>query len=284
MNRTWMLLGLAGVLLQAPAARAQSDIQKNYSKQIFQIPMRDGVKLFTIVYSPKNTKIQYPLLMMRTPYGIAPYQKDQYRFTLGPNPQFIREGYHFVYQDVRGCYMSEGIFENMRPQLAGKKGKTDIDESTDTYDTIDFLIKNVANHNGRVGMWGISYPGFYASAGMINAILRLRPFRRRPPSPTGSSMIFTIMGRLTCRTPLVSSPDSAKPGPSRPPAGRRGSISAPMMAINSISDSVRSRTSTNASSRMRLLTGTNLSSIPITMRFGRHAISYRISRKSLRRS
>src|SRR5437016_5727825 len=145
MKRTWMLLGLMVVLLQAPAAVAQSDpqyIKANYTKQAFQIPMRDGVKLYTIVYSPKDAKEKYPLLMMRTPYGIPPYEKEQTRFSLGPNRHFVREHYHFVYQDVRGCYMSEGVFENMRPQLApGQKG---IDESTDTYDTIEFLVKNVA--------------------------------------------------------------------------------------------------------------------------------------------
>jgi putative CocE/NonD family hydrolase len=107
--------------------------------------------------------------MMRTPYGIHPYEEDKYRFSLGPNRNFIKEGYIFVYQDVRGRYMSEGVYANMRPQLQKKSGPKDIDESTDTYDTIDWLVKNVPNNNGKVGLFGISYPGFYTSAGMINA-------------------------------------------------------------------------------------------------------------------
>jgi putative CocE/NonD family hydrolase len=107
--------------------------------------------------------------MMRTPYGIPPYENDKHRSTLGPNRHFVKEGYIFVYQDVRGCYMSEGKFENMRPQLGKNGGPKDIDESTDTYDTIDWLVRNIPNHNGKVGLYGISYPGFYTSAGMINA-------------------------------------------------------------------------------------------------------------------
>src|SRR5205823_6207588 len=98
---------------------------------------RDGIKLTTIVYSPKDNKQKYPLLMTRTPYGVRPYDMDGFKDTLGPNRNFIREGYHFVYQDVRGCYMSEGTFENMRPQLvADLGGKKGIDESTDSYVTI----------------------------------------------------------------------------------------------------------------------------------------------------
>ncbi len=188
MNRTWKLLGLAAVLLSAPAAAAQPpksgpfSIKDNYTKQVFQIPMRDGVKLYTIVYSPKDKSQKYPLLMNRTPYSIGPYDKGLYRFSLGPNTHFARAGYHFVYQDVRGCYMSEGVFENMRPQLpAGKKGPKDIDESTDTYDSIEFLVKNVANNNGRVGLYGISYPGFYSSAGMVNAHPALKAVSPQAP-------------------------------------------------------------------------------------------------------
>src|SRR5438876_4557139 len=107
--------------------------------------------------------------MTRTPYSIGPYEEDIYRFTLGPNKHFVKEGYIFVYQDVRGRYMSEGVYANMRPQLQKKGGPKDIDESTDTYDSIDFLVKNVPNNNGKAGQYGISDPGFYTSAGMINA-------------------------------------------------------------------------------------------------------------------
>jgi putative CocE/NonD family hydrolase len=144
-------------------------IREHYVRTDHQIPMRDGVRLFTVVYAPKDASQKYPLLMMRTPYSVGPYEKGQYRFALGPNPHFVKEGYIFVYQDVRGRYLSEGTFENMRPHRPVKTSKLDIDESSDTFDTIDWLLRNVPGHNGKVGQWGISYPGFYASAGMIEA-------------------------------------------------------------------------------------------------------------------
>jgi putative CocE/NonD family hydrolase len=131
--------------------------------------MRDGVKLFTSIYIPKDKSKTYPIILNRTPYSVAPYGADKVRLNLGPSPRFGKSGYIFVYQDVRGKWMSEGEFVNMRPQNPQKNGPNDIDESTDTYDTIDWLLKNVANHNGKVGQWGISYPGFYTAAGMIDA-------------------------------------------------------------------------------------------------------------------
>lgn len=148
-------------------------VRDNYDKQELMIPMRDGVKLFTSIYTPEKKSQKYPILLNRTPYTVAPYGKDkdgkdQFKTSLGPDPMFAREGYIFVYQDVRGRWMSEGKFEDARPDIANIKA-TDIDESTDTYDTIDWLIKNLANNNGRVGIYGISYPGFYASAGSIDS-------------------------------------------------------------------------------------------------------------------
>jgi putative CocE/NonD family hydrolase len=133
------------------------------------VPMRDGKRLFTSVYVPKDTAEKYPIMLDRTPYSVAPYGVDNYKTSLGPSEKFAREGFIFVYQDVRGCHMSEGQFVNMTPQIDVKRGPKDVDESSDTYDTIDWLIKNVPNHNGKVGMWGISYPGFYTAAGLIDA-------------------------------------------------------------------------------------------------------------------
>mgnify|MGYP001572060500 CR=1 FL=1 len=144
-------------------------VKARYTKTEIYIPMRDGVRLFTAVYAPKDQSKTYPIMINRTPYSVAPYGSDQYRGGIGPSPLFADEGYIFVYQDVRGRWMSEGVFEHVRPHKPVKSGPKDIDESTDTYDTIEWLIKNVAGHNGRVGMWGISYPGFYAAAGMIDA-------------------------------------------------------------------------------------------------------------------
>jgi putative CocE/NonD family hydrolase len=148
-------------------------IQENYDKTEVLIRVRDGIKLFTSIYTPKDKSQKYPILLNRTPYSVAPYGKDkdgndQFKTVIGPDPLFAREGYIFVYQDVRGRWMSEGQFEDVRPDIANTD-LTKIDESTDTYDTIDWLIKNVPNNNGRVGIYGISYPGFYASAGSIDS-------------------------------------------------------------------------------------------------------------------
>lgn len=144
-------------------------VKSHYTKYEYRIPMRDGVRLFTSVYVPKDQVQSYPILMTRTPYSARPYGVDQYKSDLGPSALFGKEGYIFVYQDVRGRWMSEGEFVNMRPHLSVKKGPSEIDESTDTYDTIEWLLKHVPNHNGKVGLWGISYPGFYTAAGMIDA-------------------------------------------------------------------------------------------------------------------
>ncbi len=149
-------------------AQEELDIPARYTKTEQLIPMRDGVKLFTSIYVPKDTAQKYPIMFNRTPYSVSPYGADKFKTALGPSPAFAREGYIFVYQDVRGRYMSEGEYVNVRPHRQ-RKSKTEIDESTDTYDTVEWLMKNVANHNGRVGMWGISYPGFYVSSGIINS-------------------------------------------------------------------------------------------------------------------
>ncbi|KPK64909.1 MAG: X-Pro dipeptidyl-peptidase [Gemmatimonas sp. SG8_38_2] len=144
-------------------------IRENYTKREYRITMRDGARLFTSVYMPKDTSIAFPILMRRTPYSVRPYGEDNYPESLGPSPLFVREGYIIVLQDVRGRFMSEGEFVNMTPHVAEKRSDQDIDESSDTYDTVEWLLENVPNHNGRVGMWGISYPGFYAAASMIDA-------------------------------------------------------------------------------------------------------------------
>jgi hypothetical protein len=144
-------------------------VKEHYGKQEVMIPLRDGVKLFTAIYSPRDTSHSYPMLMTRTPYSVSPYGQDQYPGSLGPAPEFAEEGFIFVYQDVRGCFMSEGNYINMRPVKETYRSPTDIDETTDTYDTVDWLVKNVANNNGKVGQYGISYPGFYSAVGMVHA-------------------------------------------------------------------------------------------------------------------
>ena len=155
---------------------------ENYSKFEYKIPMRDGVKLFTAVYVPNDRTKKYPMLLFRTPYSIEPYGADQYmKGPLGPSKQFAREGYIFVFQDVRGRLMSEGHFVDMTPHIATKSDKSQIDESSDTYDTIEWLLKNISNHNGRVGQWGISYPGFYTAAGMIDSHPALKAVSPQAP-------------------------------------------------------------------------------------------------------
>lgn len=152
----------------SPQAELAEYIKQNYSKREVYITARDGVRLFTSIYEPKDKSKKYPILLNRTPYSVAPYGTENFKTSLGPNPLFAREGYIFVYQDVRGRNMSEGEFVNVRPDISNTK-PDEIDESTDTYDTIDWLIKNVANNNGNVGIYGISYPGFYTSAGSIDS-------------------------------------------------------------------------------------------------------------------
>ena len=138
--------------------------KSHYTKYEFQIPMRDGKRLFTSVYVPKDTHETYPIMLSRTPYSVSPYGVENYKTSLGPSEKFAREQFIFVYQDVRGCHMSEGDFVNMTPHRDVKRGPQDTDESTDTYDTIEWLTHHVPNNNGNVGMWGISYPGFYTAA------------------------------------------------------------------------------------------------------------------------
>ncbi len=104
---------------------------------------------------------------MRTPYSIAPYGENVFRNILTPSKSFIEDGYIFVFQDVRGRFMSEGEYDNMRPYIKIKQSVNDVDESSDTYDTIEWLINNIENHNGKVGQWGNSYPGFYTVMGAI---------------------------------------------------------------------------------------------------------------------
>lgn len=139
----------------------------NYTKQEVMIEMRDGIKLYTTIYSPKDTSKLYPIIMARTPYSCRPYGEDQYKEKVGPNTYMMKEGNIVVYQDVRGRWNSEGVYDNMRAYIPNKVG-TQTDEASDTYDTIEWLINNVENNNGNVGTWGISYPGFYATYSLLS--------------------------------------------------------------------------------------------------------------------
>jgi putative CocE/NonD family hydrolase len=165
-------LALAALPAQQPTPNPPSEdyIRAHYTKYEFRIPMRDGKRLFTAVYVPKDAGGgPYPFLMDRTPYDVGPYGEDKYPPHLGPSEEFEKSGYIFVYQDVRGRWMSEGEFIEMRPHIDNKKSPQDVDDASDTYDTIEFLLKNVPNNSGKVGIWGISYPGFYTSASIIDS-------------------------------------------------------------------------------------------------------------------
>jgi len=169
LSRTLLLLALTALALSSGAlAQETSPVKARYTKHEYQIRMRDGVKLFTSVYVPSDTSRKYPIMMMRTPYSVAPYGPDNYRASLGPSPMFMEEGFIFVFQDVRGRNMSEGEFAWMRAHKPKKSSPSEADETTDTWDTIEWLIKNIPNNNGRVGMWGISYPGHYAAQALID--------------------------------------------------------------------------------------------------------------------
>jgi putative CocE/NonD family hydrolase len=160
---------IAAGCLQALAGGDSFDIRAHYTKYEFRIPMRDGKRLFTAVYVPKDTSKTYPFLMTRTPYSVEPYGVDKYPKNLYPGDDFARDGFIFVYQDVRGRWMSEGTWIEMTPAKDHPNGPKNVDESTDTYDTIEWLLHHVPGNNGKAGLLGISYPGFYTSAGMINA-------------------------------------------------------------------------------------------------------------------
>ncbi|HEY9107448.1 MAG TPA: CocE/NonD family hydrolase [Roseateles sp.] len=144
--------------------------REHYTKYEYRLPVRDGRKLFTAVYVPKDQSIRYPLLMVRTPYGCGPYGVDRFGIKhLAPSEDFLKAGYIFVCQDVRGRNLSEGEFIEMTPHRPVKKGPADVDESSDTHDSVQWLLDHVAGHNGRVGLWGISYPGFYTAASVIDS-------------------------------------------------------------------------------------------------------------------
>lgn len=149
--------------------KAENFVKDNYTKMDTTIIMRDGIKLYTVIYIPKDQTEKYPILMERTPYSAGPYGDENYASHIGPDSALMHHKYIFVYQDVRGRYMSEGINLEVTPYIENKKNNTDVDESSDTWDTVDWLIKNIKNNNGRVGLYGISYPGFYATTSLPGA-------------------------------------------------------------------------------------------------------------------
>ena len=149
-------------------AQETFDIRSNYSKTEYMIPMRDGTRIYSQIYSPRDQSEKYPIMLSKTPYGVGNYGPDNFRSGLGPSIEFVKEGFIFVYQDHRGKGQSEGEFIHHPVYIPDKKSPEDIDDSSDTYDSIEWLLKNTRN-NGRVGMWGVSYGGWHTAMGIINA-------------------------------------------------------------------------------------------------------------------
>ena len=196
MRAAWV----CAILMSSTVARPQETpkeppkedyVKAHYTKYEYRIPMRDGKRLFTSVYVPKDTSQPYPILMDRTPYNVGPYGEDQYKKQIGPSDEFEKAGYIIVYQDVRCRYMSEGDFLEMRPHIDVKKSSKDVDDSSDTYDAIEFLLKRIPNNKGKVGIWGISYPGFYTSASMIDSH---RALKAASPQAPMTDLFFTDDG------------------------------------------------------------------------------------------
>ncbi|MFP2994972.1 CocE/NonD family hydrolase [Spongiivirga sp. MCCC 1A20706] len=156
--------------------------KEHYTKKEISIAMRDGIKLHTTIYSPKDTSKKYPIIMSRTPYSCRPYGEDKFREKIGPNTTMMKDGYIVVYQDVRGRWNSEGVYDNMRAFIPNKSGNQ-VDEASDTYDTIEWLVNNVDNNNGNVGVWGISYPGFYSTYSTLSGHPALKAVS--PQAPIG---------------------------------------------------------------------------------------------------
>src|SRR5687768_14647966 len=166
-----LLLMVTGLLSAQTIEQDSLYMRQHYDKVEYFIPMRDGIKLYTLVYIPKDKSKPYPILMNRTCYNASDY--GEFKTYGHPSSFLVRDGYIFVYQDVRGRYQSEGEFDNMTPNVPGNdkknKAETATDESSDTYDTIEWLLKKLKNDNGKVGIFGISYPGFYSAAALPDA-------------------------------------------------------------------------------------------------------------------
>ena len=167
-KRYFWLTSICLLFVIKVSAQEKTYVKDHYNKAEYSIKMRDGIKLHTVVYSPKDTSKKYPILFQRTPYSCNPYGKETFKTKIGPNEFLMKEGNIIVYQDVRGRWNSEGVYDNMRAYIPNKKRKQ-VDEASDTYDSIEWLINNVKNNNGNVGTWGISYPGFYATYSLLDA-------------------------------------------------------------------------------------------------------------------
>ena len=161
------------------ADQPAKDTRIQFKRTEAMIPMRDGIKLFTVIFTPENQTEPLPVLIERSPYGVKGWNSSGVN---GSRPELVKDGYVFVFQDIRGRYESEGEFVMVRPPVNHRDPKA-VDESTDTYDTIEYLLKNVANNNGRVGIYGVSYGGWLSSVALINPHPALKT--SSPQAPIG---------------------------------------------------------------------------------------------------
>jgi putative CocE/NonD family hydrolase len=217
-----LILSAWPLLAQTPEEITRKQLaytREHYTKYEYKIPMRDGVKLFAAVYVPKDATQPHPILMQRTPYSVAPYGVDNYRPLLGPSEPAEKEEFIFVYEDVRGRYLSEGVFVDVRPHNVHPGGPKDCNESTDTYDTIDWLVKNIPNNNGKVGIWGVSYPGFFAAHSLIDSHPALKAVSPQAPMGdvgNGDDGYHNGAFHLAANFRFYSSFTPRKPDPERP--------------------------------------------------------------------
>jgi len=184
MTKNLVLICFAlAVLMQTKAQTPAADsamIVNGYTKLEKMIPMRDGLRLYTAIYLPKNNSIKHPILLNRTPYSAGPYGTEMRKFWNTNFGMYARYNYIIVFQDVRGRFMSEGQFVDVRPYNAEKTGNQ-YDEASDSYDTIDWLVKNLEHNNGKVGVFGISYPGFYSTMAALSGHPALKAVSPQAP-------------------------------------------------------------------------------------------------------
>jgi len=183
--KKYFLLFIISIFSIASLSAQDADsawVRENYYKIEKMVPMRDGISLFTAFYIPKSTAEKHPILMNRTPYSCRPYGEDNFSPRLYSTYwiNYLKEGYIIAIQDVRGRWMSEGEFVDVRPFNTNKKGK-EIDEASDTYDAIDWMINNLPNNNQRVGVFGISYPGFYSTMAALSGHPALKAVSPQAP-------------------------------------------------------------------------------------------------------
>ena len=216
-------------------------MKANYTKAEYMIPMRDGVKLYTAVYAPKKKKSHHPILILRTPNGCQPYgKKSVLLWEQEELHNYLRGEYILVFQDVRGRGMSEGEFVHMRPYIEHKQGSADIDESSDTYDTIEWLLRKLKRHNGNVGLYGCGYDGFYAVMGAASGHPAIKAVSPQAPIVGWNDGYIRRNGALAVKDSIpddvLSHPNYDEWWQARDIRKTVGQLSAPMLLVGSSYD------------------------------------------------